>query len=95
MTPLLRRRALTLGLLTVLGLTGCASERYKAQARKEKADKDNYVDYYSVGSNIPIRIPKDQAKASEAETARTQEVFRDVQRAGVKTPGESAGGGGR
>ena len=75
-------RPLILGLILTTLLAGCASERVKAEARKAKENKDGYVDYYPVGSNLPIRIPKDQAKASADETADTQETFNKMQRAG-------------
>lgn len=92
MTPRsIRLCGLFAGALTVTALSSCASERYQAQMRKEKAEKDQYVDYYPVGSRIAVRVPKDQAKASAEETERTQEVFREVQSSGVKTPGDSSG----
>jgi len=71
----LKPHSLVVGLLALTLLSACASERVKEQARKEKANKDQYVDYYPVGSNIPIKIPKDDARVSEQETERTQEIF--------------------
>src|ERR1019366_1136476 len=68
-------------LVITLTLAGCASERVKAEARKAKEHKEEYVDYYPTGSNIPIKVPKDMAKASAAETEEAQRIFRDVQRA--------------
>jgi hypothetical protein len=74
-------------------LSACASERVKEQARKEKANKDQYVDYYPVGSNIPIKVPKDdpRVKSTQADTERTQEVFRDVQRSGTSLEPNTGG----
>lgn len=69
-------------LVGCLALAGCASERVKAEARKAKEHKEEYVDYYPTGSNIPIKVPKDQMKTSQSETDRAQEVFREVQRLG-------------
>ncbi len=79
-------RSLIVGALVTLLLAACASERVKAEAKKAKENKDDYVDYYPVGSNLPIRIPKDQAKASEKETEATQEAMRIAQRNGVSQP---------
>lgn len=75
-------RIFTIMLASSALLCSCASERVKEQARKEKANKDQYVDYYPVGSNIPIKIAKDdpRAKASSKETEDTEAVFRDIQR---------------
>ena len=67
----------------LLMLAGCASERVKAEARKAKEHKEEYVDYYPTGSNIPIKIPKD-TKTSEAESDETQWEFRDIQRRGQR-----------
>lgn len=99
-TPL---RTLVLGLVIAFGLSGCASERYQAQAKREKelAKKEGYVDYTPVGSNISIKVPKDVAKASEEETNKTQEIFRDIQRSTQQpetgpqsgVPGAQSGGG--
>jgi hypothetical protein len=79
--------------LICLALAGCASERVKAEARKAKEHKDEYVDYYPTGSNIPIKVRKDEAKTSQSETDQAQEVFRTVQRLGqrAETDPESAG----
>ena len=75
-------RPIVLGFLITLLLTGCASERYKAQAKREKelAAKEGYVWYTPVGTNIAIKVPKDEAKASAAETEETEDIFRDLQR---------------
>lgn len=70
-----------LGIAVVgLLLTSCASEAVKAQAKKEKEEKDKYVDYYPTGSNIPVKIPKEDAKTSTAQTDATQEEMRRAQR---------------
>ena len=98
-TNLTPSRTLVLGLMIAVGLSGCASERYKAQAKREK--ELGYVDYTPVGSNIAIKVPKDQAKASAAETEETERVFRDVQRSTQQPetgpqsgiPGAQGGGG--
>jgi len=83
-------RLILVALVVSVGLAGCASERYQAEARKMKAQKDQYVDYTPVGSNIPVKIPKDEAKTSEKETEEAQRVFREAQRSGVRTPGDPA-----
>lgn len=61
------------------------------------------MDYYPVGSNIAIKVPKDQAKASAAETDETEDIFRDLQRRVQKPetgpqsgiPGAQSGSGSR
>ena len=100
-TPL---RTLALALVTASLLCSCASERVKEQARKEKANREGYVDYIPVGSNIPIKVPKDdpRVKASTDETDQTEAAFRNIQRStqtpetGPQTgvPGKQGGGNG-
>jgi hypothetical protein len=68
----------------VLGLGACASDRAKAEARKAKAERGEYVEYYPTGSNVPIRVRKDQAKTSESETAQAQEAMRRAQQQGSR-----------
>jgi type IV pilus biogenesis protein CpaD/CtpE len=81
--PLLR--AAVLGAAGSLLLSGCASDRAKAQAKAEKAAlaSGQYVWYTPVGTNIPVLIPKDQARTTQAETDEAQRVFADAQRMGT------------
>ena len=100
-TPTTLRPVLA-GALFGLLLSSCASEAVKAQAKKEKEEKDKYVDYYPTGSNIPIKIPKDDAKTSTAQTDATQDGFRRIQQQNARPetgpqsgiPGAQGGGGG-
>ena len=78
-----RPRLIPVLLVATLTLAGCASERVKAEARKAKEHKEEYVDYYPTGSNIPIKVPKD-TRTSEAESDETQREFRDLQRTGQR-----------
>ena len=74
-----------MGLLAAILLTACASEKAKEAAKKEK---EEYVLYYPTGSNIPIKIPKSQAKTSEQDTEHAQDALRDVQQLGQHAPGD-------
>jgi PBP1b-binding outer membrane lipoprotein LpoB len=77
-----------LGLCLAVILTGCASEKAKAEALKAKQNEKDYVDYYPTGSNIPIRVRKDQLKPSDSETAQAQSVMMDVQQRGSVAPSD-------
>jgi hypothetical protein len=79
-------RSVIASALVSLLLTACASERVKAENKKAKENKEEYVDYYPVGSNIPVKIPKSQAKASEQESEQAQQAMRNVQRNGSTVP---------
>jgi hypothetical protein len=83
---------ITLCLLICVALAGCASERAKAADRKARQDQKDYVEYTPVGSNIPVKIPKDSVLVTESETDRTQEVMRTVQRQGVLLQSDPAAG---
>ena len=74
-------RCIVMGLLTSVLLTACASEKAKEAAKK---DKEEYVLYYPTGSNIPIKIPKSQAKTSDSDTQHAQDALRDVQQLGQR-----------
>jgi uncharacterized lipoprotein len=81
-------RAAVFGAVASMILSGCASDRAKAQAKAERdaVASGQYVWYTPVGSNLPVLVPKDQAKASEHETDQTQDAFRLAQQNGVKQP---------
>jgi hypothetical protein len=84
-----------LGLFMAAGLTSCASDAAKAQLKKEREEQNKpgveYVLYYPTGSNIPIKIPKDQAQTTEAQTQAAQDAMRDVQRNGARLPSDNGG----
>jgi len=73
--------SVAVGLLgTSLLLSGCASERVKAEMKKQKENKDGYVWVYPTGSNIPVLVPKDQANAKGKTTEADQKALEDAQR---------------
>jgi len=79
---------LLVGLFTASLFCSCASEAVKEQARKEreakKANKGDYVDYYPVGSNIPIKVPKDDPRVAHDDltTETAQDAMREAQSSG-------------
>ena len=81
---MLKLRTIALGLLITVMLTSCASDKAKAEAKKAKEDSKEYVDYYPTGSNIPIKVRKDQLQTSENRTAEDQKAFQDAQTLGSK-----------
>jgi len=94
-------RQIPLWLLISVALTGCASERAKAADRKARQDQKDYVDYYPTGSNLPIKVRKEELAALESDSEKQQEMFRRAQSAGrspedgpqTGIPGAQGGGG--
>ncbi len=77
-------------LVVAAGLAGCASkpEKTKADAAQTKPaqQQEEYVSETSVGSWIPKKVKKSQAKPSEQETREAQQAMSDLQRAGNAQP---------
>ncbi len=84
-------RTIILGLLIAAGLTSCASDKAKAEAQKAKENSKEYVDYYPTGSNIPIRVRKDQLQTPEERTAQDQKALQDAQTMGSRPPKDPNG----
>jgi hypothetical protein len=86
------KRSIFLGssvLLAALMLSGCASEKVKAELKKQRENKDGYVWVTPTGSNIPVLVPKDQVKTDDKTTDQSQQAMADVQRANNRAPATS------
>ncbi len=76
--------------LTFALLCGCKTSAPKKQAEvDEHGNKIEYVYYTPMGSNIPVRVRKDQLKLTEAEEKQAQETFQQIQQRGVRPPKDS------
>ena len=73
-----------LGLALAAALASCASERVKAANKAAKEDSKEYVDYYPTGSNIPVKVRKDQLKTSDQRTEGDQKALADAQTMGAR-----------
>jgi hypothetical protein len=84
--PMKSLRILIVAGLTGLMLAACASTQKKADEFDEHGMKIEYVYYTPTGSNIPVRVRKDQMQTSESETNASQEALRKAQRDGTRQP---------
>lgn len=81
-------RAIALSFLLVT-LTSCATRAKAAEEKDANGKKIEYVYYTPTGSNLPIRVRKDQVTSSDSETTAAQKALTDLQRESSddKSPG--------
>jgi hypothetical protein len=86
-------RILPIGFLLLVTLTSCVAPAKKAsEERDANGNKIEYVYYTPTGSNLPIRVRKDQLKTSDSETNAAQKELTDLQRESADDKSPSAGG---
>ncbi|HTL66273.1 MAG TPA: hypothetical protein VL200_01295 [Lacunisphaera sp.] len=73
-------------LLAVALLAGCATAGKQEPARPKDKKEAEYVYYYPTGSNIPVRVRKEDLASSNPESGEAQEAIRNLQRRGQKQP---------
>lgn len=81
-----RIRSLSASVLLVASLTSCVAPAKESEERDANGKKIEYVYYTPVGSNIPIRVRKDQLKGTDKDNADAQKVLTDAERLGVPPP---------
>jgi hypothetical protein len=86
-------KKLALPLLAACALTflGCATPK-KAAEVDANGKPIEYVYYTPTGSNVPVKIRKDQLAASDS--GRDQEALRRIQDQAGRTPQKNNGSGG-
>ncbi|HVU31857.1 MAG TPA: hypothetical protein VHE61_00385 [Opitutaceae bacterium] len=75
-----------IGVILACASSGCATSAKPAEETDANGRKIEYVYYTPVGTNIPVRIRKDQLQASDQETAADQKTLRDILRKGRTQP---------
>ena len=85
-------RTLSASVLLVVTLTSCAATAKTSEGRDAKGNKIEYVYYTPTGSNVPIRVRKDQLKTNDSDTATEDKAFLDLQRNGAANLPQSPGG---
>ncbi len=71
----------------MLVLAGCATPA--KDPKQASAKKIEYVYYTPTGSNIAIRVPKDQVQTTDEETRQSQEGLATIQQRGMSSPARS------
>ena len=78
------------GLIAACLLAGCASKPATTAetktAPKQQQQQEEYVTQTSVGSWIPKKVKKSQAKTSDQESQEAQEAMRELQQRGNAQP---------
>src|ERR1044072_6906337 len=64
--------------LLLAGLSACKSTPKEAEL-DANGNKVEYVWYTPTGSNLPVRVRKDQVKTSESQTTQDQNAMRATQ----------------
>jgi hypothetical protein len=78
--------------LLVAALTSCTVPAKETEERDANGKKIEYVYYTPVGSNIPIRVRKDQLKGTDKDNADAQKFLTDAERLGVQPPPQALAG---
>jgi hypothetical protein len=73
-------RALAVCFLLVVTLTSCATSAKKPEETDANGKKIEYVYYTPTGSNLPIRVRKDQMQTDPSVTDASQKAVTDLQR---------------
>jgi hypothetical protein len=84
-------RALVFSFLLVLTLTSCAAPTKASEEKDANGKKIEYVYYTPTGSNLPIKVRKDQLTPSDSETAAAQKALTDLQRESADDKSPSTG----
>jgi hypothetical protein len=79
-------RALTVGVLLVATLSSCVAPAKVSEDKDANGKKIEYVYYTPTGSNLPIRVRKDQLTTSDADAATEKKLIDDMQRGAAGPP---------
>jgi len=85
-------RILSAGILLALTLTSCASAAKVSDEKDANGKEIEYVYYTPTGSNIPVRVRKDQLKTSDTDAAAKDKALSDIQRNSSGRPEGPPGG---
>ena len=85
------KHILLVGALLIATLSSCVAPKKDAEERDANGNKIEYVYYTPTGSHLPIRVRKDQLKASDKDTAAAENALLDMQRNGAKQPSGPGG----
>jgi hypothetical protein len=66
--------------LLVVTLTSCATSSKVSEEKDANGKKIEYVYYTPTGSNLPIRVRKDQMQTDQSVTDASQKAVTDLQR---------------
>jgi hypothetical protein len=85
-------RALPTSFLLAVTLTSCVAPAKVSEEKDANGNKIEYVYYTPTGSNLPIKVRKDQLQTSDSETDAAQKALTDLQRESAADKSPSTGG---
>ncbi len=87
-----RTRALIAGVLLVATLTSCVAPGKESEERDANGKKIEYVYYTPTGSNVPVKVRKDQLNVSDSDADAQQKALMDIQRNSAADQHQGLGG---
>jgi hypothetical protein len=85
-------RTFAVCLLLVVTLTSCVAPAKVSEEKDANGKKIEYVYYTPTGSNLPIRVRKDQMQTDDSVTSASQKAVTDLQRESADDKSPSTGG---
>jgi hypothetical protein len=79
--------------LLLVTLTSCVAPSKVSEEKDANGNKIEYVYYTPTGSNLPIKVRKDQMKTPDSETDADQKALTDLQRESAADKSPSSTGG--
>ena len=77
--------------MVVAALTSCVAPAKVSEQRDANGNEIEYVYYTPTGSNVPVRVRKDELKTTDKESAASQKLISDAQRLDTEAPLTSGG----
>ena len=87
-----RSRTLIAGAILVAALTSCTTPAKDSKSKDANGKEVEYVYITPTGSNVPIRVPKDQVAGASDDSATANKSFTDMQRNGTAGTPQSPSG---
>ncbi len=87
-----RIRGLLVSALLVIMLTSCVAPSKESGDRDANGKKVEYVYYTPIGSNIPVRVRKDQVEVSDSDADAQRKALTDIQRNSAADQPQGPGG---
>jgi hypothetical protein len=86
-------RSVSGGVLMAIALTSCVAPPKESDGKDVNGKKIvEYVYYTPTGSNVPVRVLKEQLKTPDSDAEAQQKALTDLQRESAADKSPSAGG---
>jgi hypothetical protein len=85
-------RTLSASVLLVVALTSCVAPNKVTEEKDANGNKIEYVYYTPTGSNVPIKVRKDQLVTADKDAAADNNMIEQAQRMPGAPPSQAANG---